>query len=52
MANVVGARALARAGCTEVAIYSTTGHKPGDVQAVLTARYLSRDGEVAANAIA
>jgi integrase len=43
---------LARAGCTEVEIYSITGHKPGDVQAILTAHYLPRDGEVAANAIA
>jgi integrase len=43
---------LARAGCNEVEIYSITGHKPGDVQAILTAHYLPRDGEVAANAIA
>jgi integrase len=43
---------LARAGCTEVEIYSITGHKPGDVQAILTAHYLPRDGEVAINAIA
>src|SRR5262252_6949800 len=42
---------LARAGCNEVEIYSITGHKPGDVQAVLTAHYLPRDAEVAANAI-
>ena len=43
---------LARAGCNEVEIYSITGHKPGDVQAILTAHYLPRDGEVASNAIA
>jgi integrase len=43
---------LARAGCTEVEIYSITGHKPGDVQAILTAHYLPRDAEVAENAIA
>ena len=43
---------LARAGCNEVEIYSITGHKPGDVQAILTAHYLPRDGEVAAHAIA
>ena len=43
---------LARAGCTEAEIYSITGHKPSDVQAILTAHYLPRDGEVAANAIA
>jgi integrase len=43
---------LARAGCNEVEIYSITGHKPGDVQAILTAHYLPRDGEVATNAIA
>jgi integrase len=43
---------LARAGCNEVEIYSITGHKPSDVQAVLTAHYLPRDAEVAANAIA
>jgi integrase len=43
---------LARAGCTEVEIYSITGHKPGDVQAILTAHYLPRDAEVAGNAIA
>ena len=42
---------LARAGCTEVEIYSITGHKPGDVQAILTAHYLPRDAEVAGNAI-
>lgn len=42
---------LARAGCTEVEIYSITGHKPGDVQAILTAHYLPRDAEVASNAI-
>jgi integrase len=43
---------LARAGCTEVEIYSITGHKPGDVRAILTAHYLPRDAEVAGNAIA
>jgi integrase len=43
---------LARAGCNEVEIYSITGHKPGDVQAILTAHYLPRDAEVAINAIA
>jgi hypothetical protein len=43
---------LARAGCNEVEIYSITGHKPGDVQAILTAHYLPRDAKVAANAIA
>jgi integrase len=43
---------LARAGCTEVEIYSITGHKPSDVQAILTAHYLPRDAEVAGNAIA
>jgi integrase len=43
---------LARAGCTEVEIYSITGHKPSDVQAILTAHYLPRDAEVARNAIA
>jgi integrase len=43
---------LARAGCTEVEIYSITGHKPGDVQAILTTHYLPRDAEVAGNAIA
>ena len=43
---------LARAGCKEVEIYSITGHKPGDVQAILTAHYLPRDAEVAGNAIA
>jgi integrase len=42
---------LARAGCTEVEIYAITGHKPGDVQAILTAHYLPRDAEVAGNAI-
>ena len=31
---------LARAGCNEVEIYSITGHKPGDVRAILTAHYL------------
>jgi integrase len=43
---------LARAGCNEVEIYSLTGHKPGDVQAILTAHYLPRDSEVAINAVA
>lgn len=43
---------LARAGCNEVQIYSFTGHKPGDVQAILTAHYLPRDAEVARDAIA
>ena len=43
---------LARAGCNVVEIYSITGHKPGDVQAILTAHYLPRDAEVASNAIA
>ena len=43
---------LARAGCNEVEIYSITGHKPGDVQAILTTHYLPRDTEVASNAIA
>jgi integrase len=43
---------LARAGCNEVEIYSITGHKPGDVQAILTTHYLPRDAEVANNAIA
>ena len=43
---------LARAGCNEVEIYSITGLKPGDVQAILTAHYLPRDAEVASNAIA
>jgi integrase len=43
---------LARAGCTEVEIYSITGHKPSDVRAILTAHYLPRDAEVAGNAIA
>jgi hypothetical protein len=32
-------------------IYSITGHKPGDVQAILTMHYLPRDAEVAGNAI-
>ena len=41
-----------RAGCNVVEIYSITGHKPGDVQAILTAHYLPQDGEVARNAIA
>jgi integrase len=43
---------LARAGCTEVEIYAITGHSPSDVRRILTAHYLPRDGEVAANAIA
>ncbi|HEY1864664.1 MAG TPA: tyrosine-type recombinase/integrase [Roseiarcus sp.] len=43
---------LARAGCNEVEIYTITGHKPSDVQAVLTAHYLPRDEAVAKNAIA
>jgi hypothetical protein len=43
---------LARAGCNVVEIYSITGRKPGDVQAILTAHYLPQDGEVAGNAIA
>jgi integrase len=43
---------LARAGCNEVEIYAITGHKPGDVRAILTAHYLPRDAEVARNAIA
>ena len=43
---------LARAECNEVEIYSITGHKPGDVRAILTAHYLPRDAEVAGNAIA
>jgi len=43
---------LARAGCNEVEIYSITGHKPGDVQAILTTHYLPRDAAVAGNAIA
>ena len=43
---------LARAVCNDVEIYSITGHKPGDVQAILTAHYLRRDAEVATNAIA
>jgi integrase len=38
---------LARAGCNEVEIYSITGHKPSDVQAILTTHYLPRDAEVA-----
>ena len=42
---------LARPGCNEVEIYSITGHKPSDVQAILTAHYLPRDAEVASNAI-
>ena len=44
--------ALARAGCNVIEIYSVTGHKPGDAQAILTAHYLPQDGGVAANAIA
>ena len=43
---------LARAGCNVVEIYSITGHKPGDAQAILTAHYLPQDGQTAANAIA
>jgi integrase len=43
---------LARAGCNEVEIYSITGHKPGDVRAILTKHYLPPDAEVAGNAIA
>ncbi len=43
---------LARAGCNEVEIYSITGHKPSDVQAILTTHYLPRDAEVAGKAIA
>jgi integrase len=43
---------LARAGCNEVEIYSITGHKPSDVQAILTTHYLPRDADVASNAIA
>jgi integrase len=43
---------LARAGCNEVEIYSLTGHKPGDVRAILTKHYLPPDAEVAGNAIA
>ena len=43
---------LARAGCNEVQIYSITGHKPGDVRAILNAHYLPRDAEIAGNAIA
>ena len=42
---------LARAGCTEVEIYSIIGHKQSDVQAILTTHYLPRDAEVASNAI-
>jgi integrase len=42
---------MARAGCNEVEIYSVTGHKPSDVQRILTAHYLPRDTEVAGNAI-
>jgi integrase len=42
---------LARAGCNEVETYSITGHKPSDVQAILTTHYLPRDAEVATNAI-
>jgi integrase len=42
---------LARAGCNEVEIYSISGHKPGDVQAILTAHHLPRDAKVAENAI-
>jgi integrase len=44
--------ALARAGCNVVEIYSVTGHKPGDAQAILTNHYLPQDGEAGANAIA
>jgi integrase len=43
---------LARAECNEVQIYSITGHKPGDVRAILTAHYLPRDAKVARDAIA
>jgi integrase len=43
---------MARAGCNQVEIYSVTGHKPSDVQAILTAHYLPQDAEVAGNAIA
>ena len=43
---------LARAGCNVVEIFSITGHKPSEVQSILTAHYLPQDGEVAANAIA
>jgi integrase len=43
---------LARAGCNVIEIYSITGHKPGDAQAILTNHYLPQDGETAANAIA
>ena len=42
---------LARAGCNEVEIFSITGHKPGDVRAILTAHYLPRDAKVAEHAI-
>ena len=42
---------LARAGCNEVEIYSITGHKPGNVRAILTTHYLPRDAQVAGNAI-
>jgi integrase len=42
---------LARAGCNEVEIYSISGHKPGDVRAILTAHYFPRDAKVAENAI-
>jgi hypothetical protein len=42
---------LARAGCNEVEIYSITGYKPSDVQAILTAHYLPRDADVASNAM-
>jgi integrase len=47
-----GVVTLARAGCNEIEIFSITGHKPGDVRAILTAHYLPRDAEVAGNAIA
>jgi integrase len=43
---------LARAGCNVVEIYSITGHKPGDAQAILTNHYLPQDGQTASNAIA
>jgi hypothetical protein len=33
-------------------IYAITGHVPAAVRRILTAHYLPRDGEVAANAIA
>ncbi|MGA7532532.1 MAG: hypothetical protein WBW27_11645, partial [Pseudolabrys sp.] len=33
-------------------IYAFTGHKPGTVEAILTAHYLPRDAEVAGNAVA